>query len=68
MTQPTEAESQRVDKLGNFQGNNRQAAIADVTGTADGTYSANEVTLINDQTTAINAILAVMRLKGDIAD
>lgn len=62
MTQPTEAESQRVDKLGNYQGNNRQAAIADVSlsGNYLSDYAATE--------TAINAILAVMRLRGEIAD
>ena len=68
MTQPTEAQSQRVDRQGNFQGNDRQAAIADVTGTADATYSTNEQDLINDLVTAVNAILANNRLRGDIAD
>lgn len=39
-------------------------AIADVSGSADGTYSANEQTLINAQTVAINAILEALRNKN----
>lgn len=38
------------------------AAVADVTGTADGTYDATEQGIINDSVTAINAIIA--RLEG----
>lgn len=43
------------------------ALIASVTGTADASYGANEVTLINDLTTAVNAILARLRAHGLIA-
>jgi hypothetical protein len=43
------------------------APIATVTGTADATYSANEVTLINDLATAVNAILVVLRSAGMLA-
>lgn len=35
--------------------------IADVAGTADATYSTNEVDMINDLKTAVNAILAEFR-------
>jgi hypothetical protein len=38
--------------------------IADVTGTADATYSANEVTLVNDLKAALNAALAALRAAG----
>lgn len=38
-----------------------QDAITSITGTADGTYSVNEQTLINDHTTAINAIITALR-------
>lgn len=41
-----------------------QASIA---GTADGTYSANEQTALNDLVTAVNAILAALRTEGTIA-
>lgn len=40
-----------------------EEAIDDVSGTADGTYSANEQTLINAQTVAINEILTALRNK-----
>lgn len=40
-----------------------EEAIDDISGTADGTYSANEQTLINAQTTAINEILTALRNK-----
>lgn len=40
-----------------------ESAIANVSGTADATYSSNEQTLINDQTAAINFILAALRNK-----
>lgn len=43
------------------------AAIATVTGTADATYSANEVTLINDLLAAVNAMLVVLRSAGMLA-
>jgi hypothetical protein len=56
-----------VDKNGNKVVGTRQAAVASVVGTADATYSANEVTLINANTTAINAILAALRAHGLIA-
>lgn len=42
----------------------RSDSIADVTGTADGTYSANEQTLINDLKTALNSALEAMRKAG----
>jgi hypothetical protein len=42
-------------------------AVVDVTGTADGTYSANEQTLINDLKAAVNLILAALRSNGSIA-
>ena len=42
----------------------QESAITTVSGTADATYSANEVTLINAQTTAINAILTALRNHG----
>ena len=38
--------------------------IANVSGTADTTYSANEVTLLNDTVTAVYALLAQLRDKG----
>jgi hypothetical protein len=41
--------------------------IADVTGTADGTYTANEQTLINDLKAALNSALAALRSAGIIA-
>lgn len=40
---------------------------ANVPGTSDGTYSANEQTEINDLVTAVNAILAALRANGTIA-
>ncbi len=45
----------------------RQAAVADVGGTADTTYSSNEVTLINDLKAQLNALLARLRTHGLIA-
>lgn len=35
--------------------------IALVSGTADGTYSANEVTLINDLKTAVNSLINLLQ-------
>lgn len=43
------------------------AAIADVAGAADATYSANEVTLINDLRDQLNSALAALRGAGLIA-
>lgn len=43
-----------------------QEAIADITGTADGTYSGTEQNLINDHTDAINAIITTLRNLGFI--
>jgi hypothetical protein len=43
------------------------AAIADVTGTPDATYSANEQTLLTDLKTALNSVLAVLRSANLIA-
>lgn len=43
------------------------APIANVAGTADATYSANETTMINDLQTAVNAILVVLRSAGMLA-
>lgn len=37
------------------------SAITAVTGTADGTYSANEQTLINDLKTAVNALITTLQ-------
>jgi archaellum component FlaG (FlaF/FlaG flagellin family) len=42
----------------------RQAAVADVTGTADATYSANEVTMINSLQTQLNDLMAKLRTHG----
>lgn len=36
-------------------------AITDISGTASGTYSANEQTIINDERDAINFILQTLR-------
>lgn len=47
----------------NLQGS-PQAAIADVSGTADGTYSGNEQSLINDLKTSNNDILEALRNLG----
>lgn len=38
-----------------------QTAIALVSGTADGTYSSNEQTLINTHTTQINEIITALK-------
>jgi hypothetical protein len=40
------------------------AAIAPVSGTADGTYSANEQQMLTDLQTAVNAIVAVLKQAG----
>lgn len=40
---------------------------ANIAGAADGTYSANEQTALNDLVTAVNAILAALRTNGTIA-
>lgn len=38
--------------------------IADVTGTADGTYSSNEQDLINDTASTVNELLQRLRDRG----
>ncbi len=43
-----------------------QEAIAQVSGTADGTYSANEQTLINDLKTTVNDLLTKLQNVGII--
>jgi hypothetical protein len=43
------------------------AAVADVSGTADATYSGNEVTMINSLRDQLNALLARVRAHGIIA-
>ena len=69
MTQPTEAQSKLVDKSGNFQLANRGNAIADVTGTAGGSYDADVINLINlELKVKLNQILARMRAHGLVAD
>ena len=68
MTQPTEAQSKLIDKSGNFQIANRSAAIADETGTADLTYTQNEVDMINNLKVKLNQILARMRGHGLLED
>lgn len=40
------------------------SAVADVVGTADLTYSQNEVDLINDLVSQLNALLAELRERG----
>jgi hypothetical protein len=40
------------------------APITNATGTADTTWSANEVTLVNDLLTKFNAVLAALRAAG----
>lgn len=45
-----------------------RAAISDVSGTADGTYSANEQNLINAQTVAVNEVISVLRYLGFIRE
>lgn len=62
MVQPTAAESDHVDKANNPRGNLQQAAITDLSVT--GNYTTDDTPI----ETAINSILAVMRLNGDIAD
>ncbi len=62
MTQPTEAQSQYVDKSNNPRGIVRQSAITDLS--VSGNYATDDTPI----ETAINSILAVMRLNGDIAD
>lgn len=42
------------------------AAVADVSGTAGGTYTATEQGVINDTVTALNALLAELRTAGII--
>jgi hypothetical protein len=49
---------------GKYLENAPQTAIAPVLGTPDGTYSANEQTLITDQTTAINSIIVALQNLG----
>ncbi len=68
MTQPTEANSKFVDKLGNFQLGNRQSAITDVVATAGGVWSAGDIDAVNENKTAMNSLLAAMREHGLIAD
>lgn len=43
------------------------AAVADVTGTAGGTYTATEQGVINENKAQINALLASLRASGLIA-
>jgi hypothetical protein len=43
------------------------AAVANVAGTPDGTYSANEQTLLSDLQAAVNAILAALRSANILA-
>jgi hypothetical protein len=43
------------------------AAIPDITDTADGTYSANEQTMLGNLKTALNSALAALRAAGIIA-
>lgn len=68
MTQPTAKVSKLADSNDNPQIAERGAAVTAVAGTADGTYSSNEQTLINAQTTAINAIIERLEAHGLIAD
>lgn len=42
-------------------------AQANIAGTSDGAYSANEQTALNDLVTAVNVILAALRSEGTIA-
>lgn len=44
------------------------AAIANVTGSAGGTYTATEQGMINANVTAVNAILAALRAANIIAE
>lgn len=41
-----------------------QTAVTSITGTADGTYSANEQTLINDLKTAVNDLILKLQNVG----
>lgn len=43
------------------------AAIADITDTADGTYSANEQTMLDNLKARLNSVLAALRSAGIIA-
>jgi hypothetical protein len=81
MTQPAKAKSKLADTFGNPQIGDRQAAIADVVDALDGaTLTGDTVTTSATPTVTeleandgvlggkINAILAVLRLHGQIAD
>jgi hypothetical protein len=43
------------------------AAVADVTGTAGGAYTANEQGMLDDLVTAVNALIAALESTGTIA-
>lgn len=62
MTQPTEDEAKLIDQIDNRQIGNQQAAITDLTVTAN--YATDDTPI----ETAINSILAAMRKHGLIAD
>ena len=68
MVQPNEEQSKLIDKSGNFQLANRGSAIADLTGTAGGTYGNNEQDQINNLRVALNTLLAKIRAHGLIED
>jgi hypothetical protein len=62
MTQPTNAQGKLLDKSNNPQLQDQQAAVADITVT--GNYATDDTPI----ETAINGILATLRLHGLIAD
>ena len=62
MTQPTEGEAKLIDKSDNYQVGEQQAAITNLTVTAN--YATDDTPI----ETAINSILAAMRKHGLIAD
>lgn len=62
MTQPTNAQGKLLDKSNNPQLQDQQAAVADITVT--GNYTTDDTPI----ETAINGILATLRLHGLIAD
>lgn len=68
MTQPTAAQGKLIDKSNNPQIQDRQSSVAAVSGTPDGTYSANEQTMLSDLQTAVNAIIERLEAHGLIAD
>ena len=68
MTQPTEAESKMVDKVGNFQVANRQPAIADGS-TSHTMLTSNEANDAFDaQGVILNSIIAALQAHGLIAE